>query len=92
MKSSTKILINLLISLLVGFLFAGLTTKVTHTCAPVDGAAGCQSFEKAIVSPTDLLNNRQNSLINFSITFVVTLGITYILLWALSRSFVSKHS
>lgn len=52
-------------------MLASVTTIITYNCPPIDGAMGCVSFEKAVMHPGDLFNNKQNSLWHFSETFVV---------------------
>lgn len=80
MRYINKLSVRVVITLTVGFLFAGAVTKVNYTCAPNDGAKGCVSFEKAVMHPNDLLNNKQDSLIKFSTTFVVSSLVTFALL------------
>lgn len=78
MKYLSKLPVKIAIAVAVGFIFASVGTKMTYDCAPVDGAMGCVSFEKAIMHPADLLNNRQNSLVKFSANFAVVALVTYI--------------
>ena len=77
----------------VGFLFASIGTKMTYDCAPIDGFMGCVSFEKAIMHPADLLNNRQNSLVKFTANFAAASLITFALLSivSLAQRGQSKH-
>ncbi len=72
MKYIEKLSVRILLSVLVGFLFAGAFTKISYTCAPIDGAAGCVSIEKAIMHPGDLLSNKQASLVQFATTFAAS--------------------
>lgn len=72
MKYIHKLSVKILAALLIGFLLASTGTKITYSCAPVDGAAGCVSFDKAIMHPSDLLNNKQNSLVHFSEAFAIS--------------------
>lgn len=63
---------KVLVAIIVGFLLAGVGTKITYDCAPVDDAAGCVSIDRALMHPNDLLNNKQDSLLRFSEIFSVT--------------------
>ncbi len=80
MKYIHNLSIRIAVAIVVGFLLAGAATKITYSCAPVDGAAGCVSFDKAIMHPSDLLNNKQDSLVHFSETFVVASLISFAVL------------
>lgn len=80
MKYVNKLSARTVIALIVGFLLASIGTKVTYTCVPNDGAKGCVSFEKAIMHPNDLLNNRQDSFIKFSTAFAVSSLVAFALL------------
>lgn len=71
MKYIHKLSVKIIVSIVIGFLLAGVGAKITYSCPPVDGAVGCVSFEKAIMHPDDLLNNKQDSLVRFSKTFVI---------------------
>lgn len=82
MKYIDKLSVRIRIAFVVGFLLASIGTKITYTCVPIDGAKGCVSFEKAIMHPSDLLNNRQDSLVKFSTTFVISSLVTFIILSA----------
>ena len=86
MKLIHKLSVRIAIALVIGVLFAGAGTKITYTCALVDGAQGCTSFEKAIMHPNDLLDNKQNSLVKFSTTFALTSLIAFAILEAASRA------
>lgn len=72
MKYVNRLSVRIVIAVVAGFMLAGAGTKITYTCPPVDGAVGCTSLQKAIVHPEDLLNNKQESLVRFSETIVVT--------------------
>ncbi|MDQ2973221.1 MAG: hypothetical protein M3Q79_01940 [bacterium] len=72
MKHVNKLWVRIVTAIVIGFLFAGSRTGITYTCPLIDGAAGCVSFDKAIMHPSDLLNNKQDSLVRFSETFIIT--------------------
>lgn len=72
MKYIDKLSVRIIFAILVGFLFAGAFTKITYICAPIDSAAGCLSFDKAVMHLSDLMSNKQDGLIHFAITFVIT--------------------
>ena len=86
MKYIDKLSIKIIVAVLVGFLLAGAFTKITYTCTPIDGASGCVSFDKAVMHLGDLISNKQDSLIHFSITFVVTSFAIFALLSILSMA------
>lgn len=88
MKQINKLSVRIVVALLIGFLFAGALTKITYPCEPTDGAKGCLSFEKAIMHPNDLINNRQNSLVKFSQSFATVSVGTFVVLGV--RSLASK--
>lgn len=88
MKYINNLWVKVIASIVIGFLLASAGTKITYTCTPADGAAGCTSFEKAIMHPSDLLNNKQNSLTHFSKTFAITSLASFALLSILG--FVQK--
>lgn len=73
-----KFSVRIAVAIVVGVFVAGASTKIVYTCVPIDGAAGCMSFDKAIMHPGDLLNNKQESLVRFSTVFATTslLGFT----------------
>lgn len=72
MKYIDLLSVRITLAVFVGFLFAGAFTKITYTCTPIDGVSGCMSFDKAVMHISDLMSNKQDSLIHFSITLVVT--------------------
>jgi len=76
-------------AVLIGFLIAGAGTKIIYTCPPIDGAAGCASLDKAVMHPGDLLRNKQESLVHFSETFVITSLVGFVILELLIRE--KKH-
>ncbi len=80
MKYIHKFSARIVVALVVGFLLASAGTKITYSCAPVDGAAGCVLTDKAIMYPSDLLNNKQDSLVRFSEGFAVSSLICFALL------------
>ena len=53
----------------LGFLIAAVGTPITSPCAPTTGTTGCVSYEMAIQRPSDLLHNKQDSLVHFSQRF-----------------------
>ena len=72
MKLINKLSVKLASAVVIGFLLASTSTYITYPCPPIDGAVGCTSFQKAVMNPHDLLGNKQNSLVHFSETFVIT--------------------
>jgi hypothetical protein len=84
MKLLHKLSVRIVIAVVIGFLFASAGTDIAYMCAPIDGAAGCASFDKALMHPSDLLNNEQNSLRRFSMTFAITSLVAFALLSTVS--------
>ncbi|MGB4967505.1 MAG: hypothetical protein WBO35_04870 [Candidatus Saccharimonadales bacterium] len=80
MKYIHKLSVRILAALVIGFLLAGAGTKITYSCASVDGAAGCVSFDKAIMHPSDLLNNKQDSIVHFTEAFVISSLVSFAVL------------
>lgn len=72
MKLLRKASVRIVVALVVGFLLAGALTKITYTCTPIDDSVNCVAFDKAIMHPADLLNNKQNSLVKFSLVFAIS--------------------
>ena len=66
--------LKVIVAIVSGFLLAGAGTTISHTCMPKTPDGGCVVFEKAVMHPVDLLNNKQDSLLHFSATFVVCLA------------------
>ena len=89
MKSINKLYVKIVLSLVVGFLFAGVGTKITYTCTPIDGAAACVSYDKAVMHLGDLASNKQSSLVHFLTAFVAASLIIFVLLSILG--FVQKR-
>ena len=75
----SRLYARILLILMVAFLVAGACTKIIYPCSSGSVPAGesvsnCFSFEKAIMHPADLMNNMQNSLVQFTSTiFLVAL-------------------
>ena len=76
---------KLIAALIVGFLIAGALTKITYSCTPPAGYAGCASIEEAVMHPADLLNNKQNSLVRFVGFFVINSFFSFVVLDLLIR-------
>ena len=83
MKRFDHVWVKIVAAVVVGFLLAGAGTHITYACAPVDGAQGCVSFDKAVMHPSDLLANKQGSLVHFSTAFILVTCVSFALLWAL---------
>ncbi len=76
-------------TVLIGLLLAAEGTHITYTCAPVDSygpTAGCVSYDKAVMHPSDLLNNKQDSLVHFSETLAITSLVSFALLSTFTRA------
>jgi len=72
----------MLLALIAGVLFAGAFTDITYPCPLLPGDAGCVSYEKAVMHPSDLASNYQGSLAQFVLKFLVVFAIVLVLLIA----------
>lgn len=79
MKYLNSLLVRVVAAFLIGFLLASAGTKIIYSCPPMD-AEGCSSFEKAVMHPSDLIHNEQDSLIQFFATFAVTALVSFTIL------------
>jgi hypothetical protein len=84
-----KLPVRIISALIAGLLLAGAFTTITYSCPPSavpagESASHCVAFEKAVMHPSDLFNNKQRSLIRFSTTFAVASLIALALLSAAS--------
>jgi len=84
-KYFEKLSVRIIISVVIGFLLAGALTDIQYPCPPLDNA-GCVTWESAIMHPSDLISNKQNSLVEASKTFIITSIVSFGLL-----SLVSRH-
>lgn len=82
MKILNKFYFRVIISIVIGLLLAGGWTDIQYPCPPLDNA-GCVTWESAIMHPSDLISNKQNSLVeaskNFLITSLVSFGLISVL-------------
>lgn len=90
MTNRWKFSTYILMSLLAGALFAGVSTHIRYTCPPHSSDAGsyCVSFEKAVMHPADLASNMQGSLAQFITKFLVVFVIALMLLIACSTVWI----
>jgi hypothetical protein len=84
MKYLGKIWLRIAIAAIAGLFVAGLT-KMTYPCSPSivqfgESVDQCVSFEKSIMHPKDLLANRQDSLVDFTKTLLITSLFVFIIL------------
>ena len=89
MKQINKLSVKIAIALLIGFLYAGAFTSISHDgCKPpIDGAQGCATIEKAVMHPGDLLDNKQDSMVRFFSAFAsVSIGTLALLSVAAKKS------
>lgn len=85
MKYMQKVWVRVVVAAVIGFLLAGLSTHITYPCAASDvpngeSVAQCVAFEKATMHPSDLLINKQDSLVHFAQVFVITGLIVFVIL------------
>jgi hypothetical protein len=81
-----------ILSVAVGFLLAGAVTHIQYPCTSTVSGEGCVSFEKAIMHPNDLANNKQNSLTSFAETFAVSTIVSFTLLSVYSHHQTKKKA
>ena len=73
MKYLNKLSVKIAIAIIAGFLLAGAGADIAYPCDPKPAdMIGCESLEKAVMNPKDLLSNKQGSLIRFTQTFGIT--------------------
>lgn len=76
-----------MVAAVFGLLAASTFTLVQSPCTttiPGEDIRHCVEFSKAVMHPNDLLNNKQNSLMKFSKTFVIVSVTSFALLSAYS--------
>jgi hypothetical protein len=61
---------------------ASFATSISYPCPPLpdDPGSRCVSFERAILHPTDLASNMQESMTRFIVNFLVGFIIVFVLL------------
>lgn len=77
-----------IVAAIVGLLFASIITHIQGPCTaaiPGENTAKCVEFSKVVMCPSDLFNNKQNSLVKFLGTFAVASVTTYALLRAYNQ-------
>lgn len=95
-KHINKLSVKIVAVIVIGFLLAGAGTKITYTCSsesrpPDELSSYCTSYEKAVMHPSDLLNNKQDSLTHFSETFILTSLASFALLSIYNQSQIKKE-
>lgn len=86
-KIINKLSARIIIAVVFGLLAASTFTLMQGPCTttiPGENAAHCVEFSKAVMHPNDLLDNKQNSLMKFSKTFVIASVASFALLSAYS--------
>lgn len=94
-KLVKKLSTRIIIAVVFGLLFATTFTHIQGPCTtsiPGEDIKKCVELSKAIMHPSELLNNKQNSLVNYSETFLVVSAASYVLLsfYAAVRSQIKK--
>lgn len=84
MKFINKLSVRIIISVLIGFLLAVAWTDIQYSCPPLDNA-GCVVWESAIMHPSDLISNKQGSLVEASKAFLIISIISFGLISVISR-------
>jgi hypothetical protein len=90
MFNRRKFFTYILLALVAGILFAGAFTHITYPCLPLPGDAGCVSYDKAVMHPSDLASNYQGSLAQFLLKFLVVFAIVLVLLIAFHMVWAQK--
>ena len=90
MKHINKLSVRIIVAVVIGFLVASQTGIIIEPCTgvppPGENNAQCAEFSTALEHPSDLINNKQNSLDRFSKTLAVTSLVSFALL-----SIYSQH-
>lgn len=89
-KFLDKMYIRVILSVAVGFFVASTLTHITYPCTGYFEGIGCVSFEDAIMHPSDLLNNKQDSLTTFASKFAVISLATFTLLSIAHKLYTKK--
>lgn len=84
-KFLSKLYVKVIISAAVGLFLAGAFTHIQYPCISSVPGEGCVVFEKAAMHPSDLINNKQNSLTKLVGTFAVSSLVSFALLSVYSR-------
>lgn len=80
MKYLSKLWVRITIAIIIGLFFAGGYTDIAYPLPTIyteQGGSGSVVYEDVLSHPKDLLNNKQNSLVQFSTTFFVVSVITF---------------
>lgn len=92
-KNVKSLCARILVAVILGLILASTFTKTQGPCTsstPGEDVAKCVEFSKAILHPNDLLNNNQDSLVNFSKTFASVSVTTFIVFGA--YDYCKKHT
>jgi hypothetical protein len=95
-----KMVVRILIAMMIGFLLAGESTHIIYSPCLASDTPGvpynappneesltrCAEIAKAIDKPYDLIHNKQDSLVGFSETFVITALISFAILELVARN------
>ncbi len=90
MFSHRKLYTYIFIALVAGVLFSGAFTNISYPCQPLPEDAGCVSFEKAMMHPSELASNYQGSLAHFLLKFLVVFAIVLVLLIGFNTVWAQK--
>lgn len=99
-KLLNKLHVRIIISVVIGLFLASGYTSIHYPCSELPDfkvASGediekCVAFEDAIMHPGDLMNNKQNSLVNFTRNFALGGLLVFTLLSAYSWSQTRKRT
>jgi hypothetical protein len=81
-KLLNKLYVRIIIAIVFGFLLAS-QTGIQGPCTvttPGENKSHCVEFSKALEHPSDLINNKQNSLTRFSETLAISSLVSFALL------------
>ncbi len=94
-KLINKLNVRILIAIVFGFLVASTLTHLQGPCTttiPGEDISHCVEISKALMSPKDLINNKQNSLTRFTETFAEVSLVSFVLLSSYSQFQTKKKS
>lgn len=92
-KLTNKLAMKSIIAVGVGLLFASAFTSTQGPCVttiPGEDIRQCVEWSKVIMRPSDLLSNKQNSLVRYSGTLLIVSAGSYVLLSIYGRYQINR--
>lgn len=95
MTHTNSFLAKVLAAVAIGLIIASTLTDATYPCnandmLEGDSIARCIAWDEVVLHPSDLMSNREGSLLRFLTTFVVTALVSYAIISIVSRAYRKK--